>query len=687
MGRVYLGAADDGTLVAIKVVHPGLADDASFRARFRREVEISGRVTGPGIAAVVDADAEAELPWLASQYVPGPSLEKAVRSSGPLPEAAVRDLGRGLALALAAIHAAGLVHRDVKPSNVLLEDAGPRLIDFGISRAVDGTRMTSTGLVIGTPAFMSPEQISGEGTGPESDVFSLGSVLFYAATGCGPFGDLEPVVLMLRISQHEPDLTGVPEGMRRPIAACLAKRPDDRPTAAELAELLGPGADGPPGRPAEPGPVAGPTEHWPGTGLRDSPAAPRGISRRVWLGMAGAVGLTAAAGVGLSAFSGRTAGPDVPASAGPEPVPSGRSRWRTELPLVEPVDGNSPAGGHMLAAGAVDGVTLYTCVLEVNSDQSTVLAVDIATGLPRWTAPIPDSKVRNYALATDRTSPASVVLADDVLVVATATVLAGLAPRTGSTQWELPAGDPEELDLSIRPMVVGDGVVVVTDATEGLVARDIRTGEQRWSHRIGDEAGNPQLAVRNGVCFHLDGNTVQARDLSTGSEVWAWSSDTGADALVIADDVVVVGPRRTTCLDAATGQERWGLDVGTGTAAAARSVGVVGDAVVMPAGGATVRALEVRNGAERWSSADPRWEDGVDLLGADGKVYVVPRGEGQSGSPAPSRGRMVAIDAETGTEQWAFEPTEAFRMKPIAAHRNDVYVFDESGHLEALAGP
>ncbi|NUR28304.1 MAG: serine/threonine protein kinase, partial [Catenulispora sp.] len=190
MGRVYLGRSAAGALAAVKVVHPDLARDPEFRRRFQREVAATVAVSGPHVAAIVHADTEAEPPWLATEYVAGPSLQARVVGDGPLPPAEVAWLGVRLATGLATIHAAGLVHRDVKPSNILLAADGPKLIDFGIARDTADSRLTRTGMAVGTPLFMAPEQIEGEAdAGPAADVFALAGTLVYAATSGYPFGE------------------------------------------------------------------------------------------------------------------------------------------------------------------------------------------------------------------------------------------------------------------------------------------------------------------------------------------------------------------------------------------------------------------------------------------------------------------------------------------------------------------
>ncbi|AKZ57042.1 putative serine/threonine-protein kinase PkwA [Streptomyces ambofaciens ATCC 23877] len=245
MGHVYLARSDRGRTVAVKLVRTELAAQEEFRERFRQEVESARRVGGYWTAPVLDADTEAAVPWVATGYVAGPSLQQVVgHDHGALPERSVRTLAAGLAHALQDIHAAGIVHRDLKPSNVLVTIDGPRVIDFGIARALqtvtDGG-LTRTGALVGSPGFMAPEQVRGDRITPACDVFCLGSVLAYAATGALPFGTANSGVhaLMFRIAQEEPDLDGVPEGIADLVRDCLKKDPAARPGLAEVLARTG----------------------------------------------------------------------------------------------------------------------------------------------------------------------------------------------------------------------------------------------------------------------------------------------------------------------------------------------------------------------------------------------------------------------------------------------------------------
>jgi hypothetical protein len=239
MGIVYLAIGRDGRAVAVKVLRPELTGDAMGRRRFVREVAALRRVRGPHLAEVVDADAEAATPYVVTRYVPGRRLSHVVAANGPLaPEDLVR-LGTGLAEALAAVHAGGVVHRDLTPSNVLLVDGEPVVIDFGIAQAVDLGVLTASGLVVGTVGYLAPEQVTRGDASSASDVFAWGATMAYAATGRPPFGGGRPEAVLYRIAHEHPDLVGLPDEVGAAVRAALAREPASRPTAAGLLAALG----------------------------------------------------------------------------------------------------------------------------------------------------------------------------------------------------------------------------------------------------------------------------------------------------------------------------------------------------------------------------------------------------------------------------------------------------------------
>jgi predicted Ser/Thr protein kinase len=244
MGRVYLAETAAGRPVAVKVVRPELSDDRDFRARFRHEIQAARSVHGLYTAQVLDADPAATPPWLVTAYVPGPSVREAVAERGPMPEAAAWRLIAGVAEALQAIHAAGVVHRDLKPSNVVLGPDGPRVIDFGIARALDSTVLTRSGMMMGTPQFMAPEQILDRPVTPALDVFALGALAAYAASGHAPFGENHPAAVSYRVLHEPPDLAGCPPALRGLIGWCLAKDAAARPSPGQVIEFCAARASG-----------------------------------------------------------------------------------------------------------------------------------------------------------------------------------------------------------------------------------------------------------------------------------------------------------------------------------------------------------------------------------------------------------------------------------------------------------
>jgi serine/threonine protein kinase len=369
MGRVYLGYSRAGRAVAVKVIHPELARDPEFRLRFSREVAaarvVSGMYTAPVVASGVDADP----PWLATAYVPGPSLADVVHRQGPLPEAASWRLAAGLAEALGAVHACGLVHRDLKPANVLLAPDGPHVIDFGISRACDGTSVTATGAVVGTPGYMSPEQAEGAQAGPASDVFSLGCVLAYAATGNAPFGTGSAASVLYRVVTAQPDLTTVAPRLRDVITACLTKDPAQRPGLAALGAMI-----------AQAGPAvaASPTSFWPdpvADVIRGADAYPTRVTPSPGGSSPGGSSPGGSSPGGSSFGAPSPAQPSYPSGSRPGLVPDGylaaataslttqRAPGGQTHPMTAPAQGGGwpqPAGAPWAQTPAADALSRYT---------------------------------------------------------------------------------------------------------------------------------------------------------------------------------------------------------------------------------------------------------------------------------------------------------------------------------------
>ncbi|MDX2293475.1 MULTISPECIES: serine/threonine-protein kinase [Streptomyces] len=238
MGVVYLGSDRRGQRVALKVIRPDLAEDQEFRSRFAREVSAARRIRGGCTARLVAADLDAERPWFATQYVPGPSLHDRVAEEGPLRAADVASIGAALSEGLVAVHEAGVVHRDLKPSNILLSPKGPRIIDFGIAWATGASTLTHVGTAVGSPGFLAPEQVRGAAVTPATDVFSLGATLAYASMGDSPFGHGSSEVMLYRVVHEEAQLQGVPDALAPLIRACLAKDPEDRPSTLQLSMRL-----------------------------------------------------------------------------------------------------------------------------------------------------------------------------------------------------------------------------------------------------------------------------------------------------------------------------------------------------------------------------------------------------------------------------------------------------------------
>ncbi|CAM5593330.1 PQQ-binding-like beta-propeller repeat protein OS=Streptomyces tendae OX=1932 GN=GUR47_18105 PE=4 SV=1 [Streptomyces tendae] len=626
MGRVYLARSPGGRTVAVKVVRPDLAADHGFRARFRYEVEIAKAVSGRFTAPVVDADPDAPLPWLATSYVLGPDLTDVVAAHGALPERTVRALAAGLAAALQDIHAAGLMHRDLKPSNVLLAADGPRLIDFGIARAVDGSRMTETGVVVGSPGYMSPEQAVGNDVGVAGDVFSLGSVLAFAAGGRGAFGDgtMSHAGLLYQVVHGEPDLTDVPPSLLGLVRACLMKDPAQRPSPAEIVTALaGQGMD------AAlhdwlPSAVASTIATHAARILDlEAPEPPRTAPRQQ-----PATGFGPAPTMLDGAPSTGTAGHGTP--HGGTPVPA----YGTPLPgtvrLGEPA---APAPARSRRR-----------VLRMALGGAAVVAA--AGGGVAWALTSGDAS-GDAAGAPGRKAPAEPVEENFT------TPPAGVAPQP---LWHASAvKDSTAADV---PLLTPDGLLLVSG--DPLVAYDVKTGKARWTRPDICRPG-AQLLFHDGKVFLADGDhegVLAAYDVNSGEEVWRSRLGTQLsveDTIAIDDRNVYVTATdygqsqsateyRTavSAVDHTTGKTTWTQhrDWGTkdydvqGTVSGAYLVYADSNRNLTVRDTATGRQLWTRKLGEEWS-----WRPTV----ANGLVFL----------PGDD---LTAVDADTGSTVWTLPP-------------------------------
>ncbi|MFE5257294.1 protein kinase domain-containing protein [Streptomyces coelicoflavus] len=721
MGRVYLAGSPGGRATAVKVVHEELAEDPAFRRRFRREVAAAQRVSGPFTAPVVDADPDAELPWLATAHVPGVALGTAVAAHGAWPERSVRALGAGLAEALETIHRADVVHRDLKPSNVLLAPDGPRVIDFGISVAADDTKLTTTGAVVGSPGYLPPEQLVGREVGPPGDVFALGALLAYAATGSGPFGGGPAHGVGYRVVHEDPDLAGLPDGLVEVVARCLAKDPRQRPGVSELVGELGrwEADDGTGGTftagtwlpapvaadiaalgaeplPLPPSGVAAPADAdlptvrvgpvptavatarlgTPSAGP-SSAARPRGAARRrtAVLAAAGAfVVLAVVGGLLLPRAFSDSSGPGDDAENSGSPTAAAkqltvRELWPSDRELERP----HVARGKLIGEG----------------DDGRLHAVDTADGDLVWTYDSPESA------AFEGVSDGLAVVSSNAQ-----DTIQGVDVDGGERVWKVdarthtPSGTEFNLYMGV---VVADGTVYLNamyDLPEGskrsgtyaVSAVDAATGRLKWTHRI-DQILSDALAVVDGVVYggvrESDGTYFHAWDAETGDRLWRYRASASRNyggevsAIEVSDGTVYFGDDRGVlhAVDARRGTRRWIHDTDTGGVRQWLDPLVVADGVVYGGiGGVTseyesgsVHAVDAGSGKPLWSEQTERDPELHGLL--DGSVLFSTRA-----------GDLRAADARTG----ATAKTRLSSGDPDAALDGDRIYFDGGdGRLHA----
>ncbi|USQ89924.1 serine/threonine-protein kinase (plasmid) [Streptomyces phaeoluteigriseus] len=700
MGRVYLGRSASGRAVAVKVVRAELAENAMFRQRFAREVEAARRVTGFFTAAVVDAEPEGSPAWLATAYVPGVSLDEAVHAHGAWPKRSVLALGAGLAEALEAIHAAGLIHRDLKPSNVLIAADGPRVIDFGISVAAEASALTDTGMVVGTCGFMSPEQVTGKAVGPASDVFALGAVLTFAATGAGPFGTGSAHAVNFRAVYEEPDLSGLPPGLEV-ISRCLAKDPSQRPGVSPLLEELAEGLGEADGRSAATRMLT--EARWLPEGIAQShpaltttPTNQEQTQVTVQISRQQSAASTSDDADVVTALKSGAKPAEAASGHQAVPLPSARiapMRRSLRSPVRKAVavgvvavivvaftawrlfEGSerghesserSPrwtfsTDGAVESSSAVADGTVY-----VPSMSGNLYAVDAVTAKRRWISRISKKGVSTPAVAN---GTAYVSSEDGYLHAVDA--------ATGKKRWRFYIGAWGIFGSS--PVVAG-GSVYVGGGDNMLHAVDAATGRQHWTFEVAGVLGvSTSPAFADGTVYASDGNNLYAVDAVTGKKRWSYKGTFESEFMaspVVTNGTVYVGTSSGMlyAVNATNGKKKWSYlhgdpggmhsapTVANGTVYASLAHGWDDDGGLL--------ALDSATGKERWT---------MDTGGAayttpavvDGTVYV-------------SDDTLHAVDAATGEEQWHLS-TEVGPYSSLVAADGTVYVGNDKGKLYAVA--
>ncbi|MFD3518728.1 protein kinase [Streptomyces sp. NPDC058657] len=565
MGTVFLGRSPSGRQVAVKLVHEQYAADPVFRIRFRQEVAAARRVSGAFTAPVVDADPEAPRPWMATQFVPGPTLAEQLHRHGPLSGAELRKLALGLVEALRDIHRAGVVHRDLKPANVLMASDGPRVIDFGISRAADHQTLTATGHVMGTPPFMSPEQLSNPRTiGPPSDIFSLAALLVFAAVGRGPFDADSPYMTAYQVVHASPELGEVPEPLRDILEQCLAKAPEERPGLDALEQLFlgmpeGNGEAQGPRRPEWPEAVPDPSAELPASSF---PAAghdePEGRAEGVAEGgteggaQARAAGgpeddvFGTRAGVQAGAVAGAVAGAraGTPAGSGSgtgSGLGTARPRRRVVVAVASVVALGLGAGGlaYYLDGPAGEGSSRSSDKDSGGSDSGrTVTPEPLPAGWRPWQAELPVESPSSTASPSGPSGPSNV----RCLTAGPATFCGGydlravrLDQATGRLLWKAKARRNGRTDGTVNnsePLGATTDAVLVSevdsDGTARLVSLSGADGRRLWERPAAPETYRSGAVVGSlAVGPDLKGNALVAQDLVTGAARWTSADPPG----------------------------------------------------------------------------------------------------------------------------------------------------------------
>ena len=657
MGQVFLGYSPGGRAVAVKVIHRELAGDPEFRTRFRREVAAASAVSGAYTAPVIAAGPDDDPPWLATVYVPGPSLADAVHSAGPLPAVSVWRLAGGLVEALQAVHACGLVHRDLKPANVLLALDGPRVIDFGISRALEKTTMTSTGMIVGTPSYMSPEQAEGTRVGVPSDVFSLGCVLVFAASGTGPFGHGPQASLLYRVVHSAPVITEVPGGLRGLAAGCLAKAPADRPTLAELQAAIAAGRapdegdalasfwpvavtglirshqarlttelrEGPTGPSAQAGSPSRAPGDLPGTARHTAPAA------TAVAGTVAAAGATAVAGTATAAGTTAVAAGTTTSA---DPAPTGAAEPGTTALDAATVAAATPGAGPALPSDQVfgaspGGVTRRRLLLG--------LAVVTGAGLGGAGWALSQDNPPHHPAAGDhpgRAAKTGHVVSRPSATSSPSPSASTAAPGAGRELWSYPTAG------AVTGLALAGGLVFAGSSDDKVYALRASNGHLHWTFPARG-AVLSKIAAAGGLVYagSNDANLYALR-ASDGHPVWTFSTGGAVQSAIVVTGPVVYagsGDEILYALRVSDGSKDWGTSLGAG----ATGIAVTGGTVIAGADDNFVHALRASDGRRLWDF--PTGAGGATGVAvAAGVVYA---GSGD--------GKLYAIRAADGRKLWA----------------------------------
>jgi outer membrane protein assembly factor BamB len=725
MGQVFLARSSGGRTVAIKAIRPELAGNKSFRNRFRREVDAASAVGGRYTAPVLDAAPDDPTPWLATAYVAGPTLDDAVAEFGPLPMESVLALGAGLAEALVAIHSAGLVHRDLKPSNVMLAADGPRVIDFGIVRATDGYELTGSGVLLGSPRYMCPEQATGDPMGPEGDVFCLGSVLAYAATGRAPFSGSSAATLLYQVAHGTEDLTAVPDPLDKIIRICLAKSTRSRPTPDRVSATCAPHGveralrDG-----WLPVPVASAiARHAAAVMDLDAP-----LRERVTVAAAAQPVPSAAAGTSRHGYghgygysqgtSGHTVAevpwPDAHSGARPEPAGTPRSRFSRRTLLI------GAASGGLAAVGGVSALLLS----HSRASSSDVRPLGSAPE-PNWTyrgstlLPVPAVFTKGTALLKAlpgsllsldlkdgsrpkwvyegiSQSPTPPLLLFDAVVAlgagSGATVI-GVNATTGTERFSLDFGPGFRFDTLLGGLsdhaasIAGlrfdteSGGQTATTSRNVVLATDLQA---RVALVIPISVEDIGIALKPvivpGYFIYADGlRNITARSTDDGDVLWRHQVgyDLSPQPVLLGKTVLAIG-RRLIALDLVTGSVRWEVEAAAGGFG---SLGAFGDTVYCTGTGASgVYAFNAKDGSRRWFCRTPRLNLDVPITASGNTVYV-PAFENKNGFYAISadRGELLwnfSDGEETGVNNWQLSCDGDGHL--IATHFDRVYCLPTS---------